>query len=253
MGADEGNAKKEALSAIVAKLRSQILLFSLAIALVIVSAFGLAGRDALWPIAGVLLVFLVGAGLYAFVERVKPEAGADGGRAKDEVTGGRPLGAIRDGAAGDLRVEVWCRGVADRESSAAYKIGTKIRICVRATEDCYLTLLNVGSDGELTVLFPNRLHQDNRIVRDRIYEIPDAGYAFDFTLEGPAGPDEVKAIVTLDAKPLLETDFTKTGEFFHRMESSAAPRAIRVIAREVETRDARKWASASTRFLVENP
>ena len=246
------------MSAIVAKLRSQILLFSLAIALVIVSAFSLAGREALWPIAGVLLVFLVGAGLYAFVERVKPEAGVDGGKPKVEAAGGtleagKPLSAIRDGGAGDLKVEVWCRGVADRESSTAYKIGSKIRICARATADCYLTLLNVGSDGELTVLFPNRLHQDNRIAGGRVYEIPDSGYAFEFTLEGPAGPDEVKAIVTLDAKPLLETDFTKTGEFFHRMESSAAPRAIKVIAREVETRDARKWASASTRFIVENP
>lgn len=253
MSTENGDSNKEAIPAIIAKLRSQILLFSLAIALVIVSAFGVSGQDAMWPIAAVLLVFLVGASLYVFVEKNKdsrsaPEKASIVSPSKEASS---PMDAIPDSRSDKLKVEVWVKPAHSDLAAAVYKIGENIRICVRATTDAYLTLLNIGSDGELTVLFPNKRHQDNHIQMGETYEIPAESYAFDFILEGPVGEDIVKAIVTLDPEPLLATDFNKSGEFFYNVSATATPRTIKVIAREVAQRENRKWAASSTRFKVE--
>ena len=249
MPAENADSTKRAISAIVAKLSSQILLFSLAIALVIVSAFAVSGQEALWPIVAVLLVFLVGAFLYVFAEKGKSGGAAATGSAE-------AMAAVPDKAEASLSVEVWVRNfdqspTGDHRGEGRYRVGDRVRVSVRASRDCYLTLLNLSSDGSLTLLFPNRFHRDNWIEGGRVYEVPSDDYEFDIVLEEPAGEDRVKAIVTLDPRPLLESDFGPSGSFFHCIERTATPRAMKAVAREVERRDQTQWASASTCFTVE--
>lgn len=227
------------LQLIAKKIRSQFLLFSIAIALVIVALIQTAGVDAALPIGAVLVVFLVGAIVYSFVE-------------KDQGPASRSFEAVPDAVSKELGVDVWMKHAGSGERKSSYALGEEVRVCVKTSQDCYLTLLNLAPDGELTVLFPNRHNQNNRIQGGMTHEIPSDGYGFNILLEEPAGIDRVKAIVTLDAAPLLKTQFGADGEFFNTVSATATPRAMRVVAAEVEKRSQREWASASFQFEVKS-
>ncbi|MDQ8197009.1 DUF4384 domain-containing protein [Pelagicoccus enzymogenes] len=238
MSSDSGAASSDStLQLIAKKIRSQFLLFCIAIALVIVTVIQTAGVDAALPIGAILIVFFVGAIVYSFVE-------------KDQGPVARSLDAVPDSKGEELELQVWMKHVDPSKPEHVYRIGDQVRVCVRASRDCYLTLLNLASDGELTILFPNRHNQNNRIQGGITHEIPSDGYGFNIVLEEPVGVDRLKAIATLDPKPLLETQFDPDGEFFHSVPSSATPRAMCVVAASVEKRQDREWAAASTQFEV---
>jgi hypothetical protein len=63
-------------------------------------------------------------------------------------------------------------GIAGREVKQHYKVGDEILVKVKASRNCYLTLLNIGTGGKKTVLFPNKSHSDNAIAANTWYEIP---------------------------------------------------------------------------------
>lgn len=236
--ADESSSGST-LQLIAKKIRSQFLLFSIAIALVIVALIQTAGVDAALPIGAVLVVFLVGALVYSFVE-------------KDQGPATNVFEEVPDAAAGELAVEVWLKHARADRTDEEYRIGDQVRVCVKATKDCYLTLLNLAPDGEMTILFPNRHNQNNRIQGGLTHEVPSDGYGFNIVLEEPTGIDRVKAIVTQDPKPLLETQFGPDGEFFNSVAATATPRAMRVVAAEVKKMSERKWAAASIQFEVKS-
>lgn len=239
--ANEEKSGDSTLNLIAKKIRSQILLFSLAIALVIVILIQVSGADAVWPIAAILVVFLGGAAVYAFVEKGKVESVGEGAEM---------LEAVPDSKGDALAVSIWVKHADGSDASRGYRLGDQVRVCARATQDCYLTLLNLSSDGELTILFPNRFNQNNRIQAGVTCEVPSEGYGFNIRLEEPAGMDRVKAIVTLDPKPLLETQFGPDGEFFLSVKGTAAPRAMRVVAESVKELGDKRWAAASAEFEV---
>lgn len=100
-------------------------------------------------------------------------------------TGGATLAAERanaaatDGAAVPaaplLRVDLW-------PTEASYRVGDRIVINVRASSPCHLTLVNVDSDDEATVLFPNEFDRDNLLKPGTTVTIPgpEATYRFRF-------------------------------------------------------------------------
>lgn len=235
----DDSSSASTLQLIAKKIRSQFLLFSIAIALVIVAVIQTAGVDAALPVGAVLLVFLVGAIVYSFVE-------------KDQGPAADALAEVPDSVGADLAVEVWVKHAHGSRTDEVYRLGDQVRVCVKATQDCYLTLLNLAPDGELTILFPNRHNQNNRIQGGITHEVPSDGYGFNIVLEEPAGVDRLKAIVTRDPAPLLPTQFGPGGEFFHTVSATATPRAMRVVAAEVNKMSDRKWAAASIQFEVKS-
>jgi hypothetical protein len=90
-----------------------------------------------------------------------------------------------------LQVKVW----ADKP---VYRIGETIRFGLRVNQDAYVTLINIGTSGEVTVIYPNRFHPDHfvRSGRDVIVPPPDSG--FSLTVQAPTGFDQIRAIATID-------------------------------------------------------
>ena len=131
-----------------------------------------------------------------------------------------------------------------------YRIGDKIVVYFRSDKDCYLTLFNIGTSGELTVLFPNYLFQNNFTRADRIYAIPGDEYPFEYELSGPPGVEKIKAIATTSKLNLLDFKFSKE-EFFHSVESGIAARDISIVAKKMEEVSVDSWAEAICEFEVE--
>jgi|GEM_PF-6254421 len=97
--------------------------------------------------------------------------------------------AARPGQAEPLKVEVWTE-------KAEYKPGEKFRVNVRANQDCHLTLIDVGTSGSVSIIFPNHQAPDNAVKAGLTYTIPDPAAGFEFEVSGPAGRELVRAIAS---------------------------------------------------------
>ena len=92
-------------------------------------------------------------------------------------------------AAEPLKVELWT-------AKADYGAGERFQINVRANQDCHLTLIDVGTSGNVSVLFPNHYAQDNAVKAGVTTMIPDPAAGFEFTVSGPAGKEIIRAIAS---------------------------------------------------------
>jgi len=90
---------------------------------------------------------------------------------------------------------------AERESRR-YRVGEKVVFSVETTRDCYLTLLNIGTSGQVKVLLPNQFQRGNLLRAGVSQRVPESGSSFEFTLSGPPGTEGVMAICALDSIPI---------------------------------------------------
>ncbi|MEW6267489.1 MAG: DUF4384 domain-containing protein [Thermodesulfobacteriota bacterium] len=78
-----------------------------------------------------------------------------------------------------------------------FKIGDTLVIACQAPRAGYLNVLNVGRDDqEVTVLFPNSHHPDNRVPANAVILIPAPGDDFVLRVTPPVGPNLIVAIHT---------------------------------------------------------
>ncbi len=96
-----------------------------------------------------------------------------------------------------------------RPEKATYKIGEKVRIRVTAEKDCRLTVLDVGTSGQVSILFPNRYQQNNQVQAGQTVVIPGDMAPVDYVLNGPEGVEALIGICKTDNKPV----FTGTYDF----------------------------------------
>jgi hypothetical protein len=156
-------------------------------------------------------------------------------------------------AAGEFTVEVWTAAADESPQGGCgseYRIGDGIVVHFRANRDCYLTLLNIGTSGNLTILFPNGFHPDNRIRAERLYTIPGPEYGFEYRLSGPPGAERLKAIATLKPVEMIPADFDTSGALFKSAKGSAAARDIAIIETRAKAVPSNDIASAETQLRV---
>ena len=249
---------KELLSLVVEKISSQALLFGIAIVILLITAVSTLGSENILIVAAILFVFLVTIGAYLFFEQRKK---AEHGDPKTmNLLLDQRLSHIQNKNT-DFDIQVWTAektadtyardiSVAPKQKQSNYQIGDKVVILFRANRDCYLTLLNVGTSGKLTILFPNALHQDNFIRANQVYRIPDADYGFEYQLQGPTGTETLKAIATENKIELMESHFTPDGALFETRTPQVAARDISIIKTKIESATPQSWAESSCRFSV---
>ena len=83
----------------------------------------------------------------------------------------------------------------DRGTAPRYRIGERMQIRVSASADCYVTLVDIGTSGRLSVVYPARHDHDNRVRAGQTLTFPPPGRG-KFLVRGPVGADRLKAIAT---------------------------------------------------------
>lgn len=130
-----------------------------------------------------------------------------------------------------FEIQVWT----ERET---YHVGEAVTFFFRSGQDAHLTLVDVGADGAVKILFPNAFHEDGIIKSGRIYSIPAADDTFDIVAEGPPGVERIKAIAT--SVPVLEADLASEDD------GEKVQRLLMALGRL----DGSRWAEGRTDFLV---
>ena len=141
-----------------------------------------------------------------------------------------------------FKIKVWT----DKKE---YQIGEKITFSIESEESCYLTLLDIGPSGNITVIFPNKYHKDNFIISGVTYQIPSPDYGFEFDIQGPAGLERVKAIATLKPDPLIDLNLQQG---FHSIErgTNQGTRDIKTIAKKFSLQSNSDWAEAYSEIFI---
>ncbi|HWR53911.1 MAG TPA: DUF4384 domain-containing protein [Bryobacteraceae bacterium] len=102
-------------------------------------------------------------------------------------------------------------GVEEVDTATAFRAGDRIRLSIEVNDPGYLYIVNRGSSGAWTVLFPSSeiAGGDNRVLPGRRYEIP-SGYTF--TFDETAGEEKLFVVVARKPEGDLEKLIYNLGE-----------------------------------------
>ncbi len=91
-----------------------------------------------------------------------------------------------------------------------YNLGDTATYSCKADREGYLNILNVDKhDQTVTVLFPNRLHRENRVSGNTTVSIPAQGDSFVLRARGPVGDNLIVALHTTQPINLYEESQNK--------------------------------------------
>jgi hypothetical protein len=85
-------------------------------------------------------------------------------------------------------------------NTSTFKLGDDIQFKIRAGRDGYLTIVDLGTDGMVNVIYPNEFHRDNRVRSGQEITLPTAAMNTTFQAQAPTGRGIVRAFLT--EKPL---------------------------------------------------
>jgi hypothetical protein len=159
--------------------------------------------------------------------------------------GGAPTPPVPAPAGGGepLRVKVWT-------DKAAFRLGDNIRFGLRVNRDAYVTLVNIGTSGDVTVIFPNRFHPDHFVRGGQDVLIPPADSGFTLTVQPPAGLEQVRAIATEERVQFQASDFGSGGAMFRSLDRAQTRNLVVGIKAERERIAPGKWAEEVIRVEV---
>ncbi|MCF7954283.1 MAG: S8 family serine peptidase [Phycisphaerae bacterium] len=121
------------------------------------------------------------------------------GSSPAQITGNDLIDAVNP--ASDFAVTIKTAG-----SRQVYFEGEFIKFVVSAERDCYVTLVTVDSDGQMSLLLPNKWQKSAFVRVGKELAIPSKEMGFRFPIKPPHGETIVKAIATFSPLRLSGVD-----------------------------------------------
>ncbi|MCI5078657.1 DUF4384 domain-containing protein [Oricola sp.] len=95
-----------------------------------------------------------------------------------------------------LRVTAWVD-----QKDLTYRPGEPIQIYVQTSKDAYVWMVNVGTSGRVSEIYPNAYSGGNFVRAGQVVAIPAPNADFRFEASGPAGVELVKVFASTAATP----------------------------------------------------
>jgi hypothetical protein len=129
-----------------------------------------------------------------------------------------------------------------------FKVGDTLTLKFKSTQDAHLTLLDISTDGTVSIIFPNKWHESGKIEKDKEYTFPPADAGFVFRIKGPAGLEHIKAIASID--PVINVSPEKVSPAAPIPVLQDAEEAMKKVDVELKKRDAKTWAESEMKFEI---
>jgi len=164
--------------------------------------------------------------------KATPTSGVSSGAATGASSGASTGAPAAKGADDGIAVKLWTE-------KTRYRVGDRLTLSFETNRDAFLTIVNVGSSGEVTILFPNRFSGGHGVKAGRTYRIPETTDSYELELKGPPGVELVYALLTLKPVLFLATDFPSAGAVFPSTADrvSRVTRDINVAAKSIPLRE----------------
>ena len=138
-------------------------------------------------------------------------------------------------AANPLDVVAWVD-----QADNTYEQGERVRVFVQTNKDAWVTVINVGPNGETTMLLPNRFQRDNLVRANAVTEVPDPAAAASIAVQVPSGAELIKVIASSRPTPLFATaQLGQAGPF--QTVRTRADQTARILQVAMEEQDGTEW------------
>ena len=81
-----------------------------------------------------------------------------------------------------------------RDNYSTFSIGDSVYLGLECNHDAYIVLIDEGTSGKQTIIFPNRYDIDNFVHAGITYWFPNPQHHFTFEFAGPPGTETIRAI-----------------------------------------------------------
>jgi hypothetical protein len=133
----------------------------------------------------------------------------------------------------------------------SFNVGDTLALKFSSSENAYVTLLSVATDGQVYKIFPNKWHESGKVEKGKEYTFPPPEAEFVFRVKGPAGVEYIKAIASLD--PLMVAPEAKTDPEQPVTTVEKPEEAMKTVAVELKKRDQKTWAESMVSFEIAVP
>lgn len=105
----------------------------------------------------------------------------------------------------------------DKGDDATYYNGEPIFISFRTTEDAYVVIYDIDTEGKLSLIFPESVEEDGFIRANSTYQIPEDDDDYSLKIKGPPGEEFICAVTS--PEPLrIPAIFKGEEEVYFRIE-----------------------------------
>lgn len=149
----------------------------------------------------------------------------------------------------------------DRGQNPVYRVGETLKLTFKvlkhrtAASTVYIQIFAINSLGAMTMIYPNKFAQQQRIEVDREYTFPRDQDDFEWALDPPPGTEYIQAIVTNEPSDVFNMQKRSTSEEFPEVRgvngrTEAHARSINTRIRRDRIRD---WAAERISYQLQAP
>jgi hypothetical protein len=95
---------------------------------------------------------------------------------------------------GDLEIKVWT----NKAEGKSFGQGEHIIVYFRANRDCYVTLYDLDTRGNINLIWPYEYTEPMYVEGGRLYTVPDYYDDYQLIVDGPQGTEYIQAVASLD-------------------------------------------------------
>ncbi len=132
--------------------------------------------------------------------------------------------------------------------------GDTVVVNFEADRDCYLTLIDVGTSGKITRLWPNDFSgNDNFVKVDKLYSFPSSSDRFLFRVSGPEGIERIIAIATADKNAIVsDQDFSESKGGFRSYQKGLKDLVVESAERVDSLSSNSNWGTSEAKLVIGN-
>jgi len=138
-------------------------------------------------------------------------------------------------------------------SKSVLKEGEETKVLYQSNSDCYVYIFSIAADGSVTLLLPNAMDKDNRIVLDKAYEFPPANspikleamFLPDF--KGAFTEERIKVIATREKEPIVLLGFQ---EGMFKVYDSMSTGMISDLVKKLNQLEPTDWTDATVVYKI---
>ncbi len=158
-------------------------------------------------------------------------------------------------AAPSFTVDVWVDKDPSGNATPRYAIGENISISVRVSEQAYIYLFDIRSNGEIDQILPNNFDtqgKSNLLAAGQVKTFPHPDAPYTFKVDGPAGLDKLFVVASKD--PLAVTTLASFNNDPNFASSDLGQQGFaQTLSIIVAPKPASSWVTDAIGFIVGNP
>jgi hypothetical protein len=138
-------------------------------------------------------------------------------------------------------------------SKNVLKEGEEVKVFYQSNRECYVYIFSVAADGSVTLLLPNSVNKNNRVLLDKAYEFPPAGSPIKLEamflpgFEGKFADERIKIIATAKEEAIVPLGFQ---EGMFKVYDSKSTGMVNDLVRKLNQLEPTEWTEATAVYKI---